>query len=190
MPPRRSRASASAPIDLTEDGDEHPSSKSRLDVPEPTMPRTPIKRNKAPTRSRKPPGNTNAVASTASYVQPGAHPEPLTPSARSAKRTPRSEKKSPEEKRLRRHRPSCPQAFHEVYQRATAQRFYVLERYRVGTPECPEEVVELTGSTGNIYQVHVARKPRCTCPHAEKGNQCKHMVYVGARTHDNLPRHC
>ena len=39
----------------------------------------------------------------------------------------------------------------------------------------------MTGSTGNIYHVHVARIPTCTCPHSRKGNQCKHLIYVMSR---------
>ena len=57
-------------------------------------------------------------------------------------------------------------------------RFYVLNRSRCGTDECPEEVVELTGSTGNIYCVRIARQPECDCPHAKAGHQCKHWLYV------------
>ncbi|KAF5557818.1 e3 ubiquitin ligase Zswim2 [Fusarium mexicanum] len=83
-----------------------------------------------------------------------------------------------EEKRLRRFRPKPPQSFHEIYDRALSQRFYVLNRVRGGTQDCPEEDVEMTGSTGNIYTVHVGKQPRCTCPHHEKGHQCKHILYV------------
>ncbi|KAK6956044.1 hypothetical protein Daesc_001314 [Daldinia eschscholtzii] len=57
------------------------------------------------------------------------------------------------EKRLRRFRAKPPQDFSVIYDRATSQRFYVLERTRAGTAYCPEESVELTGSTGNIYIV-------------------------------------
>jgi hypothetical protein len=42
-------------------------------------------------------------------------------------------------------------------------------------------MVELTGSTGNIYNVCIARKPSCDCPHAMKGHQCKHWIYVMSR---------
>lgn len=42
-------------------------------------------------------------------------------------------------------------------------------------------MVELTGSTGNIYTVTVAQRLTCDCPHALKGNQCKHVVYVLAK---------
>lgn len=80
-----------------------------------------------------------------------------------------------------RFRPCPPRSFDEIYRRATTQRFYVLTRTRCGTPECPEEVVELTGSTGNIYTVVVARQPTCDCPHALAGNQCKHVLYVLSR---------
>ncbi|KAK7946094.1 Znf1 [Apiospora aurea] len=86
----------------------------------------------------------------------------------------KSRKKDPnEEKRLR--------AFQEIYQRATSQRFYVLGRTRCGDSFCPEEIVELTGSTGNIYHVHIAQQPTCDCPHGLKRSQCKHILYVLSR---------
>ncbi|KAI1872172.1 uncharacterized protein JN550_003891 [Neoarthrinium moseri] len=94
---------------------------------------------------------------------------------------PRRSRGQDEEKRLRRFRPKPPQSFNEIYHRATSQRFYVLNRSRCGTAKCPEERVELTGSTGNIYTVHISRRPSCNCPHAEQGNQCKHMLYVMSR---------
>ncbi|KAF4956598.1 hypothetical protein FGADI_3750 [Fusarium gaditjirri] len=90
----------------------------------------------------------------------------------------KKQKVTNEEKRLRRFRPKPPQSFHEIYDRALSQRFYVLNRVRGGTQSCPEEDVEMTGSTGNIYTVHVGKQPRCTCPHHEKGHQCKHILYV------------
>ncbi|KAI1279007.1 hypothetical protein F5Y07DRAFT_360175 [Xylaria sp. FL0933] len=93
-----------------------------------------------------------------------------------------SKKNEPEEeKRLRRFRKAPPASFDIIYERATEQRFYVLNRSRCGTPDYPEEEVELTGSTGNIYTVHICQEPSCTCPHALKGNQCKHIVYVMSR---------
>lgn len=80
-----------------------------------------------------------------------------------------------------RFRPSPPQSFYAVYERATTQRFYVLSRTRCGTDECPEEMLELAGSTGNVYIIVIAREPSCDCPHARAGNQCKHLVYVLSR---------
>jgi hypothetical protein len=85
------------------------------------------------------------------------------------------------EKRLRRFRPQPPQAFHDVYERATSQRFFVLSRSRSGEGDDQEETVELAGSTGNVYTVRIARQPTCDCPHAAKGNQCKHVLYVMKR---------
>lgn len=85
---------------------------------------------------------------------------------------------APQEKRARRFREQAPQSFGDVYLRATTQRFYVLQRTRGGSDECPEEEVELTGSTGSIYTVNIGLKPGCTCPQAKKGLQCKHVVFV------------
>lgn len=93
----------------------------------------------------------------------------------------KKKEKEQEEKRVRRFRPKPPQSFHDVYERALSQRFYVLNRTRRGTRDCPEEHIEMTGSTGNIYNVHIGRRPSCTCPHYEKGNQCKHILYVSWR---------
>ncbi|XXH02142.1 hypothetical protein Hte_008510 [Hypoxylon texense] len=94
----------------------------------------------------------------------------------------RSKKKAEnEEKRLRRFRAKPPQNFGVIYDRATSQRFYVLGRTRGGSASCPSESVELTGSTGNIYVVHITQQPTCTCPHAQAGNQCKHVIYVMSR---------
>ncbi|KAI0173010.1 hypothetical protein GGR52DRAFT_572815 [Hypoxylon sp. FL1284] len=81
-----------------------------------------------------------------------------------------------EEKRLRRFRAKPPQSFGVIYDWATSQRFYVLGRVRGGSASCPEESVELTGSTGNIYVVHVAQQPTCTCPHAQSGNQWSRVL--------------
>ena len=87
----------------------------------------------------------------------------------------------PEEKRLRRHRARAPSSYHEVKNRALTQRLTVLSRERCGTDEVPEEKVVIAGSTGNVYTVSVGLIPSCDCPHAKKGNQCKHIVYIMLR---------
>jgi len=56
----------------------------------------------------------------------------------------------------------------------------VLDRERTGTHEHPEEIIHIAGSTGNVYVVTIGQIPTCNCPHALKGNQCKHIVYVGS----------
>ncbi|KAK3330717.1 hypothetical protein B0H66DRAFT_544685 [Apodospora peruviana] len=127
---------------------------------------------------RKAPTTMDTVYS--GYGRPVVHidlsqVEYVTPSKKVRK------EKSQEEKRLRRFRPQPPQAFQEIYNRATSQRFYVLSRRRYGTSQLPEEVVEVTGSTGNIYTVMISRQPSCDCPMGSEGKQCKHIVYVLAR---------
>lgn len=58
-------------------------------------------------------------------------------------------------------------------------RMFVLDRVRGGTKEEPEETVEIAGTTGNVYAVQISYLPNCTCPDNQKGNQCKHIIYVG-----------
>ncbi|OAK95955.1 hypothetical protein IQ06DRAFT_297459 [Phaeosphaeriaceae sp. SRC1lsM3a] len=86
-----------------------------------------------------------------------------------------------EEKRLKRYRPSAPQSYLGVKQRALTQRLTVLSRERCGTDDVPEETVVMAGSTGNVYTQRVKLVPSCDCPHANKGNQCKHIIYVMLR---------
>ncbi|KAI1432499.1 hypothetical protein GGR50DRAFT_591415 [Xylaria sp. CBS 124048] len=83
--------------------------------------------------------------------------------------------------RLRSFVPRAPVSFYEIYSRAMEQRFFVLNRMRCGTECCPEEKIELAGSTGNIYTVVISRLPSCTCPYALDGKQCKHIVFVMCR---------
>lgn len=85
------------------------------------------------------------------------------------------------EKRLRRFRSAAPQSYVAIKERALTQRLTVLSRERCGTEEVPEEKVTMAGSTGNIYTQNVALVPGCDCPHANKGNQCKHIIYVMLR---------
>lgn len=39
----------------------------------------------------------------------------------------------------------------------------------------------MAGTTGNLYTQHIGQVPTCDCPHAQKGNQCKHLVYIMLR---------
>lgn len=85
------------------------------------------------------------------------------------------------EKRLRKFRDEPPKHWQGVYDRAQTERFYVLNRTRVGTESRPEEYVEMTGSTGNIYTVHIGLRITCTCPHHMRGfAQCKHICFVSS----------
>ncbi|KAK2037581.1 hypothetical protein LZ31DRAFT_600337 [Colletotrichum somersetense] len=137
---------------------------------------------------RKPQSSTTASAASTAVTKPEASPsrkrkasftdDASQPASTDTAKKPKNAEK---EKRLRRYRPTAPQSFHEVYHRALTQRFYVLERHRCGTTDIPEEKVQLTGSTGNVYTVHICQTPSCTCPHSLKGNQCKHWLYVMSR---------
>jgi len=85
------------------------------------------------------------------------------------------------EKRLRKFRDEPPKHWQGVYDRALSERFYVLNRTRIGTESRPEEEVEMTGSTGNIYNVHIGLRITCTCPHHMRGfAQCKHICFVSS----------
>jgi hypothetical protein len=86
-----------------------------------------------------------------------------------------------EEKRLRVFRKRAPQSYLDVKERALTQRLTVLSRERCGSDDTPEEKVIIAGSTGNVYTVSISLAPSCDCPHAKKGNQCKHIVYVMLR---------
>lgn len=89
-----------------------------------------------------------------------------------------SRKAKDEEKRLRRFRPHAPSSYLERLNRATTQRMFVIDRSRGGTPEIPEERIDLAGTTCNVYSISICQLPSCTCPDSQKGNQCKHIVYV------------
>lgn len=58
-----------------------------------------------------------------------------------------------------------------------ACRMFVIDRTRGGL-EVPEEKIDLAGTTGNVYSITICQLPSCTCPDNQKGNQCKHIVYV------------
>ena len=99
-----------------------------------------------------------------------------SPSKKKIKATPKKEDTG--EKRLRRFRGHMPGTYLEKLHRATTQRMFVIDRSRGGTDECPEETIDMAGTTGNVYSVNIGLIPNCTCPDNQKGNQCKHIVYV------------
>ncbi|TKA47808.1 hypothetical protein B0A49_13467 [Cryomyces minteri] len=58
---------------------------------------------------------------------------------------------------------------------------FVIDRTRSTLPSPPSETLSIAGTTGNIYTVTIAHVPSCTCPHALKGAQCKHILYALVR---------
>lgn len=94
----------------------------------------------------------------------------------------RKKKDPTEEKRLERWRARAPISYQKIRDRALTQRMFVLDRQRdISNPDHPTETVSLAGTTGNVYTITIGKVPSCNCPHALKGNQCKHIVYVLAR---------
>ncbi|KAK4986458.1 hypothetical protein LTR50_005286 [Elasticomyces elasticus] len=96
----------------------------------------------------------------------------------SSKKTKGKPKAETVERRLRVFRHRAPQSCRAVMDRALTQRMFVIERRREVIDDHPAEIVELAGSTGNIYTITIDHVPSCNCPHARKGNQCKHIFYV------------
>lgn len=122
-------------------------------------------------------------------------------------KTKRARKKSHEEKRLKRFRAKAPITYLERLGRVKTQRMFLLDRNRSISEERTheEEVFDIAGSTGNIYNVTISKVPTCSCPDAARGNQCKHIIYVsrtcsptkyscsrkdrlGSRQHSQSPR--
>lgn len=91
------------------------------------------------------------------------------------------EEKSPE-KRMKRYRVKPAATYLQRLERVRSQRMFLIDRNRSlcddGTHD--QEVFDIAGSTGNVYQVTITKVPVCTCPDALKGNQCKHIVYVSS----------
>jgi len=85
-----------------------------------------------------------------------------------------------EEKRLRVFRKKAPQTYLERLDRVRSQRMFLIDRERKMSSDRKheEEVFDIAGSTGNVYQVTIAKQPKCSCPDNSKGNQCKHIIYV------------
>ncbi|KAH6887307.1 hypothetical protein BKA70DRAFT_1409685 [Coprinopsis sp. MPI-PUGE-AT-0042] len=61
--------------------------------------------------------------------------------------------------------------------------FYLLDR--TGRPDNTsptspslKEDFKVSGSTGNVYTVTIDKLPRCSCPDSQKGNHCKHILFV------------
>ena len=91
----------------------------------------------------------------------------------------RKQQTTDEERSLRKWRARPPQSYQEIRARALTQRMFVLDRQRDEEhSEHPIETISLAGTTGNVYTITIDKVPSCDCPHAVKGNQCKHIVYV------------
>ncbi|KAJ6468239.1 hypothetical protein C8R45DRAFT_1018007 [Mycena sanguinolenta] len=80
------------------------------------------------------------------------------------------------EKRGAMFKKKCPQNIMDRVERVMTQRFFMVDRQRI-EGELKEEF-KVLGSTGNIYTVTIQHKPSCDCPDAQKGNHCKHILFI------------
>ncbi|KAG9245286.1 hypothetical protein BJ878DRAFT_574999 [Calycina marina] len=124
---------------------------------------------KAPTSSSSQTPTKKRKSMTTSSRHDNEHPD--------TRKTPkRAKKDSDEEKRLRRFRAKPPGTYLERLGRVRTQRMFLIDRRR--NDKELEEVFDIAGTTGNIYQVTINKIPDCSCPDSKKGNQCKHIIYV------------
>jgi len=61
--------------------------------------------------------------------------------------------------------------------RAKTQKMYLVERKPTEEGSLTREFVVL-GSAGNLYTVTISHIPKCNCPDFEKGNLCKHILFI------------
>lgn len=91
------------------------------------------------------------------------------------KKTPTPAKQK--EKRLAKYRSTCSQKTRARIDRAKTQRMYLVSRGDV-SPDSLECKFVVLGSTGNVYTVKICKKSSCSCPDFQKGNLCKHVLFV------------
>mmetsp|Transcript_47624 Transcript_47624/g.101201 ORF Transcript_47624/g.101201 Transcript_47624/m.101201 type:complete len:278 (-) Transcript_47624:88-921(-) len=89
--------------------------------------------------------------------------------------------KTPKEKRLKRYRSSPTVKISERLARAVQQRLFLVSVSAIA--DCPRHggpsvKLDVLGSTGNVYEVTIAKVPGCNCPDAMKGNLCKHLLFA------------
>lgn len=127
-------------------------------------------------------GNSKARTNSATSM-----PKPKTKAPKRKRKTKPKDAEEPGdgdgrvEKRLLEFRERAPYKFQERLERAISQPMFLIDRERRlnsnGTHEI--EKFDMAGTTGNIYEVTIDKKPKCTCMDARiRGNQCKHIIYV------------
>jgi hypothetical protein len=88
----------------------------------------------------------------------------------------KKKKANTEEKRLRPFRSKASQKLQERIDRAYSQKLFLVQK------ELVEDKLEgnfvVLGSTGNIYKIIIGRLVSCSCPDFQKGNLCKHVLFV------------
>ncbi|KAJ3477870.1 hypothetical protein NLI96_g10165 [Meripilus lineatus] len=106
---------------------------------------------------------------------PPPAPPPSLPPAKKQRQKKDPNEAAPE-KRGAAFKKKCPKNILERVERVISQRFFMIDRSRIGD-ELREEFSVL-GSTGNVYTVVIDKKPSCSCPDSMKGNHCKHILFI------------
>lgn len=122
---------------------------------------------------------TASEPKSTSVRMPTAIPSSSMPNEAAMKKAPA--KKAAKEKRLKRFRSYPTTKIQERIDRALQQRLFLIESSTPST--CPRNggpfiKFSVLGSTGNVYEVIIAKVPHCSCPDAAKGNLCKHLLFV------------
>jgi len=104
--------------------------------------------------------------------------EDIIPVSKKRKAKSTSPPKHKEEKRLTRFRGSCPSGVMQRIARAKTQRLFLITRKDESREEFLRSTFAVMGSTGNIYEVAIEQRPFCNCPDFQKGNICKHILFV------------
>jgi len=88
----------------------------------------------------------------------------------------RKKAKKKKVKRLHAFRSKCPPKIQDRIYRAQNQRMFMISCEEVDDETRKYAVL---GSTGNIYNVTITQKPKCTCPdYLTRGDCCKHILLV------------
>ncbi|KAK7055708.1 hypothetical protein R3P38DRAFT_2848609 [Favolaschia claudopus] len=119
--------------------------------------------------------SSSLVISSHTPIQASSSQKPTAIKAPPTKKS-KGKAAEPAEKRAAVFKRKCPQNIWDRYERVMSQRFFMVDRQRF-EGELKEEF-KVLGSTGNIYTVTIQQVPRCDCPDAEKGNHCKHILFV------------
>ena len=115
---------------------------------------------------------------------------------------------APKEKRLKRYRGSATASIEQRIARAISQRLHLVHQEEADDEDAAssssssaasaaassssssasassstaafsrKRTYHVLGSTGNVYHVQVGRRLGCTCPDADRGNLCKHQLFV------------
>eukprot|EP00985_Skeletonema_marinoi_P032190 scaffold39073_cov186-Skeletonema_marinoi.AAC.4 len=131
--------------------------------------------------SNNPPAVAAAAVESTTTIKSASVPVPPVVPPLAAPKRKAATKAAPKEKRLKRFRSYPTNKIQERIDRALHQRLFLIESSAPLT--CPHHggpsiKCSVLGSTGNVYEVTIAKVPRCSCPDAAKGNLCKHLLFV------------